>query len=291
MKFVMPLHSLYYNGSSPYEFADGIHSIRRFSRFRAGPISYFFSRHERFNMSDCRWALVVDSPEMNTRNYKKFLGNTESIVLSFKVFCNAGLFVKYRICADDPLRHIRNNNAMMYWHELSDRHNRPDIIKRTHRRRWLNLDDFHQVDETHGRLTDMWHLSNRTHNAIDFAMNGYRSYLWRNSFLYYIFALEALFSSNQRRGMTATIARRVSNFLNNAEFCTDEDVRRLYDARSTIVHGKLPRDGLGGWDPNILATAQAEYIVVQVMRRLVENDTFRNYAKPNTTHRFLNRFD
>jgi len=291
MKYVMPLHALYYNGNRPYEFADGIHSIRKFSRFRVGAISYFFSRNDRFNMSDCRWALVLDSPEMNPINYKTFLGNTESIILAFKIFCNASLFVKYRICADDPLRHIRVNNAMMYWHELSNRRNRPELIERTRRRRWLNLDDFRRVDETHTKFTEMWNLSDRTHNAVNFAMNAYRSQLWRDSFIYYIFALEALFSSNQRRGMTGTIARRVSSFLDKADFCTEQDLRRLYDARSTIVHGKLPRAGLGGWDPNILATAQAEYIVAQTMRKMVNDDSFRNYELANKAHRFLNRFD
>lgn len=155
-----------------------------------------------------------------------------------------------------------------------------------------SLDDIKRIDASYEvlRLADA--KSNRVfrvHNAIHFLYLAHHSSQWLSAFLFYMSAIEALFSKDSKGGATATICRRVPKFLNNQQQGTSDDMNHLYDIRSRIVHGDIeasedPKD-------NLLLLQKLERIVTFTFRKLIQEKKFRHFANKQTRDQFLSNFD
>jgi Apea-like HEPN len=286
MKIIIPLYDFNYFGNG-YKFKNGIYSIGKMKKAYLKGLPFLFSRQDIYHIKEAHWCLVVSDYSITPQDRKGYIANSEILMLAFKIFINAGTFVKFRICPEDSFLNAKLNQPMMYSHKLLANKMPNGVVRKMARKLALNDRDFRVVDECFPCLLDMWDISNRTRNALQYALSGYRSRFWQESFLFYMIALEALFSSDENAGMTRTICTRVSKYLKGIEHSTYEDVNSLYNLRSQIVHGKIRIDGAGGWDKNIKATAHAEYLLACSIGKLVKSEDYRRYSKASEIQSYL----
>jgi hypothetical protein len=290
MRIVIPLYDFSYSGKG-YKFRNGTFSIKRMKKCYLNGLPLLFSRLDIMRIKEAHWCLLVSDDSITLRNRAKHNANSEMLILTFKIFINAGLFVKYRICPEDAYLNSRLSQPMMYEHRLAGNKTPQGIVVKTARKLFLHDRDISVVDKYYPSLLEMWDFSNRTRNALLYTLSGFRSKFWQESFLFYMIALEALFSSDDNTGMTKTICSRVSRYLGSIQHCTYEDINCLYNLRSQIVHGKIRIEGAGGWDENIKATANAEYLLVCSIRKLVESGDFKRYSNSSEMQHYLSHLN
>lgn len=264
-----------------------MHSIQPFVLHEHDNLGYFFSEHDRFNMENRSHALVLEGDQVTQANFKDHLRRSDVLVLSCRAFGNAGFFVKYRICVDNWKYHSTLNEPMMWHHQLANNRTDNEIIQARRKGNGLKACRIQLGDRYYPHLRRLWDTSNRTRNAVYFMMKGFRSGYWADSFLAYMLAIEALLSSDGRRSMSRTVCERASQLLKDRPHCTFDEIRRLYDVRSEIVHGKIPTDGLGSFDCNIIAVAHAELILVEVMKKLIDDNIYPKYGNGHQIQNYL----
>jgi hypothetical protein len=275
MQFKMPLFDFLNRSEIEYDFKIHGITISKFDIAKCKNITYFFSRYERYQMGQCEWSLNINSKDMNEKNYQNYLRNSEILILVFKIFCNVSFFVKYRLCIASD-KHAKINQPMKYNYKLNTK--RHEIINLMQRNKAIGIPEFDLAKDNFPKILEMSNASDRTNNALKFVLNAYRNgFYWSDSFLQFMFALDSLYSSDGKKGMTNAVVTRCSKFLSNRQYCSEGDIRELYDIRSMIVHGKMPIDGLGESDLNIIACAKAEYIVMQSLKRIITEEIFKIY--------------
>ncbi len=278
MNIVIPLYDFHYNGNG-YRFKNGIYSIRKMRKAYLKGLPFLFSRQDILHIKEAFWCIIISDHSITAQDRKEYIANSEILILAFKIFINAGLFVKFRICPEDSYLNAKLNQPMKYSHKLLANKTPGGVVRAMVRKLSLDDKDFEVIDERFPHLFDMWSISNRTRNALQYALSGFRSRFWQESFLFYMISLEALFSSDENTGMTKTICTRVSKYLKDIEYSSYEDINSLYNLRSQIVHGKIRIDGAGGWDKNIEATAHAEYLLIRSIKKLIESGDYKRYSK------------
>jgi hypothetical protein len=260
MRIVMPLFDFFNDSHEEFEFGDGTYSLRRFDPDRDIPKDDALGGISPKEMQSIRlehWALVAE--DANLATYKEDINR---LLLSFKIHTLGRLFIKYRLCAIDfSLCSVIKDTMTYVLPEKSPRQ--------------ISVEQLKQVNIGFLRLREMDAIeavSNRTHNAIYFMYGAYfqaqhAAYL----FVLLFTVLEALFSKEQGGAATKTICKRASCLLGSRPRCTYDDVERLYNIRSELVHGRRKASS------HLAAAHELEYVVTECMKKVLADRIYLKY--------------
>jgi len=251
-RVVMPLFDFYNGSGQEFEFRDGTYCLRRFDPNTEIPKNDTpgLSEMDIQYIKQEQWTLVAENPDLKT-----YAENINRLLLSFKIHTLGRLFIKYRLSIDDPsLCRVIIERMNFILPEKSPRE--------------ISSDQLTEVNIGFERLQEMdavSSVSNRTHNAIYFL---YGSYFAAGHALYMFVllftVLEALFSKEGGGAATKTICKRVSSFLSSRPRCKHEDIERLYNIRSELVHGRRIASQSGD---NLADIHELEYVVCEYMKK------------------------
>jgi hypothetical protein len=151
----------------------------------------------------------------------------------------------------------------------------------------ISIDQLKQVNIGFQRLQEMDAIdavSSRTHNAIYFMYGAYfqarhAAYL----FVLLSTVLEALFSKEHGGRATKTICKRASCLLGSRPRCTYEDIEKLYNIRSELVHGRRKIEP----GSNLSAAHELEYVVTECMRKVLSDRIYLIYNDLAGKERFF----
>jgi len=257
MRIVMPLFDFDYDSSEEFVFEGGKYALRRFNPDDEIPNTDLFSKLDVEYMKDECWALVAQDPD--TDKYKQ---EVNILLLSFKIYKLSRLFIKYRLCKDNPENCSTITETMK-------------LVLPEESNGLITFEDLKIVNEGFLNLSRMDTVSYRTHNAIYFMYRGFLSEKMIDSFAFLMMAIESLFSDEKRHGMTETICSRVSGFLGCKPRCKREDINRLYDLRSKIVHGKVVVDDDIRGKPCVLYDLQ--YVAIECVKKMLDENIYPIY--------------
>jgi hypothetical protein len=263
----MPLFDFEYEDSQGFGFDGGKYSIQKLDHHEI-PQCNLFSKYDIENMATRYWALVAEDPDV-----KIYEQDVNILLLSFRIYKSARVFIKYYLCKEDVSLCRRLCDTMRF-------------ILPKESCLLITLDDINIINEGFKNLLCMEAISDRTHNAGYFLYRGLCSDKMIDSFVLLMMAVESLFSSEKPGGVTKTICSRVSNFLDCRPRCRREDISKLYDLRSKIVHGKLVvgddiKDQLG-------TLHELQYVVTQCMKKMLDEEIYRIYGDVQKKERYFN---
>jgi hypothetical protein len=273
MRIVMPLFSFEYEDSEEFIFSGGKYSLRPFNSDNEIPQIDLFSEQDKQHMQMKSWALVADEPDID-----KYKQEVNILLLSFKIYKLARLFIKYRLCKDDVMLCRRINQNMEY--VLAEKS--PILI---------TFDDLKVIDKGFSNLLKMKDISNRTYNAIYFFYRGYHSAKWIDAFIFWMSALESLFSKDEPGAATKTICSRVSALLDSKPRCEYDNIKKLYDLRSEMVHGRIGAnlDDVPEQDREKLEILhELEYVATECMKKILDDKIYLIYSNDKQKERYFN---
>ncbi len=271
MLVLMPLFQFAYVDDVDYKFTDRRFSIRSF-RVAEIPSIDLFSAHDRQQMGHARWAIVAD-----TNDLSKYENDINLLIMAFRILSDdLSPFIKYRLSPDASFCSIIHET-------MTNIHIGPRM------RQIYRVDDLSNIDNSYSSLKAANETSGRLHNACYFLYRAFHNTHWVDSFLFFMSALEAVFSKDSKGGATATICRRVSKFLNDPTSCSYDDVNNLYDIRSRIVHGDLRASD----DPaeNLRHLKKLERLTIHCFRKLIAIDGFAHFKDRILRDNYLSALD
>lgn len=268
MRIVMPLFDFCNESSQEFIFGDGRYALRKFvADNEIPPIDLFSKLDIEYMRQDTCWALVTEDAKLD-----KYKQEVNILLLSFKIYKLAPLFIKYRLCKEDDSLCSRLNDTMR------------DVL-REKSSRLITRDDLEVINNGFSNLLEMHPVSNRTQNSLYFLYRGFHSTKMIDSFMFLMSAIESLFSNEEQRGMTKTICSRVSNFLDHEFRCEYKDIEELYDLRSKIVHGKvIVNDDIKG---QLETLHKLEYVVTQCMKKILDEKIYPIYKDVQKKERYF----
>lgn len=257
MRVVMPLFDFsYYNGEE-FPFIEGKYALQSFIADEEIPQIKLFSKLDIDYMEMESWALVAENPD--TSKYKQ---EVNLLLLSFRIYKLARVFIKYRLCKEDVNLCSRLNNTMGY------------ILPRESTN-LVTTNDLKTINKGFLKMLEMDTISNRTHNALYFMYRGFCSEKMMDAFLLLMIALESLFSNEEHYGATKTICSRVSNFLDSKSGCMYNDIEELYVLRSNITHGRIVvSDEIKG---KLQTLYKLQYVIIECMKKILNEDVYTIY--------------
>ena len=268
MRIVMPLFDFDYQDSQRFEFEGGKYSIQQFNHHEI-PQCDLFSKWVVENMVTKSWALVAEDPDK-----EKYVQDVNILLLSFRIYKSSPVFIKYYLCKEDISLCTRLCNTIR-------------IILPKESRRVITPTYLNTVNKGFKNLLRMETISDRTHNAGYFLYRGFCSEKMIDSFVLLMMAIESLFSSEKQGGVTKTICSRVSSFLDHRPRCKYEDISRLYDLRSKIIHGKLSvDDDIKG---QLGTLHELQYVATQCMRKMLDEKIYLLYVDVEKKECYFNK--
>ena len=266
MRIVMPLFDFIYVDQEEYVFDGGKYALSKFNAKNEIPDVPGLSKLDISYMKMESWALVA-------QNADRYKSEINILLLSFKIYKLARLFIKYRLCKEDPNLCSKLNNPMQY-------------ILPEKSPRQITLNDLKIVDKGFLNLLEMDTISNRTQNAIYFFHRAFHTTKMIDSFMFLMVGIESLFSNEKRGGVTKTICSRVSKFLNCKKRCEYKDIEKLYDLRSKITHGKVVvADDI---KDNLKTSHELEYVVTECMKKILNKQIYKIYSNIEAKEDYLN---
>lgn len=258
MRIVMPLFDFVNEDSEEFDFSDGKYGLRKFNAEGEIPEVPGLSELDIGYIKQESWALVAEETDLN-----KYKEEINILLLSFRIYKLARVFIKYRLCKEKVDYCYRLNDIM-----------RPVLPKSSSR--LITLADLRKINRGFVDLLKMHTISNRTRNAIYFMYRGFCSGKMLDSFVFLMSALESLFSNEERFGATKTICSRVSKFLNYKPGYKYKDIKELYDLRSEIVHGKVVvEDKIEG---KLSTLYKLQYVLVECMKKMLDRQIYEIYS-------------
>jgi len=263
MRIVMPLFNFHYFDNKEFEFGDGTLSLRNFKADDEIPEVPWLSDDDKKYIKKEYWALVYDNQESNKDNEKlTYKEKTNILLLTFKIYTSSRLFIKYRLCRENP-NFTKITTETMGYNPV----NKNDTT--------ISYNDLEVINEGFKKLLKMFAISNRTNNALYFLFKGYLASRYLESFILLMCALESLFSDEKKRGATKTICSRVSKFLNSKEKCEYKDIYELYDLPSDMVHGRIVINDEP--EQNLKQLHRLEYVVKECMKKMLTDKVYKIY--------------
>ncbi|OHB73886.1 MAG: hypothetical protein A2Z25_10005 [Planctomycetes bacterium RBG_16_55_9] len=257
MRIVMPLFDFHNDSSEEFIFEGGKYALRRFNPDDEIPNTDLFSKLDvKYMKREC-WAIVAENPDV-----EKYKQEVNILLLSFKIYRLAPLFIKYRLCKEDETLCSILYDTMQY---VLREKSCPIIVS----------NDLVVINNGFSNLLQMRTISNRTQNALYFLYRGFHSSKMIDCFMFLMSAVESLFSGESRGGVTKIICSRVSSFLNNKERCKYQNIEDLYDLRSKIVHGRVTVDDeIKG---HLATLHELEYVITECMKKMLDEKIYLIY--------------
>ena len=267
MRIVMPLFDFYNEGCKEYVFSGGRYSLCRFNASNEIPQIELFSEQDVKFIEIENWALVAEGEGIES--YKE---EVNLLLLSFRIYRQARVFIKYRLCKENVEQCSRLNDFL-------------HIVMPDESNRIISFDDLNIIDKGFSKLQLMKGVSDRTRNAIYFMYRGLCSGKMIDAFLLLMCAIEALFSKEQAGGATTTICSRVSKFLGNKAGYEYQDIKGLYRLRSNITHGRVVvGDEIKGYLETLY---KLQYILLESMKKMLDENIYPIYSDPAKKETYL----
>jgi hypothetical protein len=267
----MPLFDFWNESSKEFVFSGGKYALRIFDAANEIPEIELFSKQDVELMEMESWALVAE-----TENLENFKEEVNILLLSFRIYKLARVFIKYRLCKEDVHRCSRLNDCLR-------------IVMPNESNKIIELNDLNIIDQGFTKLLQMKPISNRTNNAIYFMYRGFCADKMIDSFLFLMCAIEALFSKENPGGATNTICSRVSKFLDSKSVYEYKDIEELYDLRSKIVHGKvMVEDEIKG---QLNTLYKLQYVLIECMKKMLDKEIYQMYSDVQKKERYLNELE
>lgn len=272
MRVVMPLFNFQYFDEEDITFSDGRFSIRHFDNWGALTDREIFSQRDRAYISKEIKALVAEGAEL--RGYEL---DASLLLLTFRLLAkgnNITPIIKYRLSEDEDL--------YSRIEETETHIRRPGYLYQVY-----SPNDFPRIDSIYMLLRNAERTSQRLKNALFFIYRAFNSYHWVDIFLFYMSALEALFSLDGKGPAKKPVCGRTVAILNDHRWDKSK-IENLYDVRSRIAHGRVEagRDS----KENLELAANMEVLVKLCLRRLIEVDGLQYYANRDARDKFLDQF-
>jgi hypothetical protein len=243
------------------------------------------SEIDRLQISGTEWAIIVDGDFYKTCRNKPLIDQIQNdvnlLVITFRLLgLGAWPSIRFLIPEDVEVETVVFYNTMQInrFEEVSwEVYTKPKLEK---------IDNAYQILVK--AYSEVKYA--RAHNAIYFAYLATHTIHWIQAFIFWMSALEALFSKDCRGGATKTIKTRVNAYICDPNVCNISDIEEVYEIRSRIVHGdicasdKLP-------DENLQSLWKIESIARACFSKLIETNDFRHYSKANDRNRFVERLD
>lgn len=264
----MPLFDFFNESSEEFVFSGGKYALRKFDAANEIPEVELFSKQDVELMEMESWAVVAEAE--NLKHYKE---EVNILLLSFRIYELARVFIKYRLCKEDVHCCFRLNDCL-------------HIVIPNKSNRIITLNDLNIIDKGFSKLLQMDAISNRTHNAIYFMYTGFCAGKMIDSFLFLMCAIEALFSKENPGGATKTICSRVSKFLGNKSGYEYNDINELYVLRSNITHGRVVvGDEIKG---KLNTLYKLQYVLVECMKKMLDKEIYLIYSDVQNKECYFN---
>jgi len=273
MRVIQPLFNFQYSERDDFAFSDGRLSIQQIDDWGTLPDLEIFSERDRQRIRSKRKALVADAADLNGTKEDSGL-----LLMAFRILAHENKLtptVKYRLSTDENWCSRIDETEM-------------HIKLAGYQYQTYEPADFPAIDATFMKLRAAEHVSNRLKNALFFVYRAFNSYHWSDGVLFYMGALEALFSLDKKGGATKAICGRSTNLVDDPNWPRNV-IEDLYDVRSRITHGRLEAGRRP--DDNLKLLAKMEILVKLCLRKLVTLDAFKHYATAAARDAFLSQFD
>ncbi|MFH1519514.1 MAG: hypothetical protein ABIE75_02975 [Candidatus Omnitrophota bacterium] len=115
---------------------------------------------------------------------------------------------------------------------------------------------------------------------------GFNQTKWMDAYALFSFALEALFSRDDKCEPTKTIINRVSRILN----CSKTKINNLYEIRSDIVHGRIElaeKEDEVKKKENLNYLQDVENVVIGCLRKVLDEKVYLKYKNPQEREKYF----
>ena len=269
MRVVMPLFEFQIDPDSlEFVFSDGRLSIRRFDDDKHLSDLDIFSKQDRRDIEQERWAIVAEGDDLS--GYET---DISMLLMTFQLLSNRITpFIKFRLSEDHGLARRMNDTAM-------------HIRLRGYLYQTYSFKDFPHIDAVYMMLRKAEQTSVRLKNAFYFLYRAFHSYQWVDSFLFYMNALEALFSLDTKGPATKTICERASKLLKAPKKWSEKTIEDLYGVRSRIAHGRL--EARPNSITNLRLLKKMERLTKLCFRKLIDRNSFQHFTTASARDRFM----
>lgn len=214
-----------------------------------------FSKQDVQYMRQEEWAIIADRTESDN-----YIDDINLLLIAFRIYSVAVPFIKYRVC--------KENHSLA--RRLCDKY---ETVFRKKELPCLAVEDLEKVNKGFKELLEMYNVGSRAKNALYFAFRGFSQIKWMDAYAFFSFALEALFSREDKSEPTKTIINRVSRILN----CSKTKINDLYEIRSDIVHGRIEYTEKEDEDKkkeNLKYLQDVEDVVIECLRKFLDEKIY-----------------
>ena len=222
-------------------------------------------------------ATISDFDKLHYLGAYHLLRIDENVVNASQVSCNfiiccrlykrSKVFIRYRLDA-------YNNNSIIF--DLYNYIPSDDVTLE------ITAKEFKDIALIYKRFMKFKSLNTRCNNISYFIGLAYRSKAWLESLIFFVCALETITSSNKREnGVTEKFSSRINNFIGYNE----NDLKRIYNVRSELVHG---RDKHESKKLNLELMIIAEEVLRKVLLKILNDES--NLAIFTNDEKRLNLF-
>lgn len=174
------------------------------------------------------WGLRFDC---SLKEFNTFIENINLLMLAFRIIDETD-------CSFEYILNVSNNH-------LSKKN--LDIWKRSintkKHSRFFTTETLRTIKEGYLKLQKFRLVSARTKHSIQFLYLSYISYYWMQAFMLYMTSLEILVSPDIKSDkITSIIINRILKLIPNESICSKNQLNKIYELRSDIIHGKIIAD-------------------------------------------------
>jgi hypothetical protein len=174
------------------------------------------------------WGLRFDCSQ---KDFLTFIENVNLLMLAFRIFNEADCSFKYILNVSNT--HLSKKNPDDWKRAINtDKHSTN-----------FTIESLANIKEGYLKLQRFRTVSARTKHSIQFIYLGYISYYWMQAFILYMTSLESLVSPDIKSDkITSIIISRILKLISNDAVCSKNQLNKIYELRSDIVHGKIITD-------------------------------------------------
>lgn len=219
--------------------------------------SYNLSEEDKDFIQMSQFCLSIDTEQYEPRQASIIF------VIACRLLKNTKVFIRYRLDNDEKkIYKIRDDYPYLPSEKLTNS---------------IRADEFTLISKIMQNLFLFKDINMRTSNASYFLSLAYRSRKWLESLLFHVCALETLTSASEwESGNTQKFVNRIFNYIQYDK----EKLKRVYDLRSELIHGRLK------WSKDIenlnfcrmaeeISRTVFSKILLKEDIKLLENDEYR----------------
>lgn len=260
MRIVMPLFEFYYEGDR-FQFSD-IYSLERFSLVDVPKDTQnSISKMDKLTLLGANWALVAKNPDVES-----LIVDINLLLISFRIYAQSSAFIKWRFCKDTPKYSTRLNEEFRQLVSCSQNN--------------IKNENLINVKNGYLRMKEMSEISDRTKNALYFIWRGFSAGKHIDVYIFFVCALEALFSNETSENVTKTFIERSQKYLNGINGFTKTQISKIYKIRSDMVHGRIPHtdkyDKIRK-EENIRNIEKVEELIIVCIKKMLGDKTYLVY--------------